>query len=159
MPGRHLPADHGRGDANTIGGYSAVHGRPAAFEGTDGFSYSVEIVTAPTGDAERPWGAYLLFVQWSRLGATTPSGHLETDFLAESDTEADARAIVEAMSLAEVRGALHAAIAERAGGAPARRWWDAMRAEGDEHDDRDADQERDGSGATDEREGPGAGRG
>ena len=38
-----------RGDANTIGGYMAVHGRPAAFEGTDGLSYSVEIVTAPTG--------------------------------------------------------------------------------------------------------------
>jgi hypothetical protein len=127
MPGQHLPADHSRGDANTIGGYAAVHGRPAAFEGTDGFSYSVEIVTAPTGDAERPWGAYLLFVQWSRVGASTPSGHLETDFLAEADTEDDARAVVGALRLAEVRGALHAAIAERAGGAPTRRWWDAMR--------------------------------
>jgi hypothetical protein len=127
MPGQHLPADHSRGDANTIGGYAAVHGRPAAFEGSDGLSYSVEIMTAPTGHPERPWGAYLLFVQWARIGATTPSGHLESDFLAEADTEADARAIVGALSLAEVRGALHAAIAERAQGAPARRWWDAMR--------------------------------
>ena len=67
MPGQHLPADHGRGDANTIGGYAAVHGRPAAFEGTDGLSYSVEIVTSATGDPERPWGAYLLFVRWSRI--------------------------------------------------------------------------------------------
>src|SRR3954466_11647359 len=72
MPGQHLPADHSRGDANTIGGYAAVHGRPAAFEGSDGLSYSVEIATAPTGDADRPWGAYLLFVQWSRIGATSP---------------------------------------------------------------------------------------
>jgi hypothetical protein len=129
MPGQHLPPDHGRGDANTIGGYAAVHGRPAAFEGSDGLSYSVEIVTAPTGHAERPCGAYLLFVQWSRVGATSPSGHLETDFLAEADREEDARAVVAAMSLAEVRSALHAAIADRMGGPPARRWWDAMRDE------------------------------
>jgi len=131
MPGQPLPADHGRGDANTIGGYAAVHGRPAAFEGPDGLSYSVEIVTAPTGHPDRPWGAYLLFVQWARIGATSPSGHVETDFLAESDSEADAHAVVAAMSLAEVRAALHGVLAERAQGAPTRRWWDAMRDDGD----------------------------
>jgi hypothetical protein len=131
MPGQHLPADHSRGDANTIGGYAAVHGRPAAFEGPDGLSYSVEIVTAPTGHADRAWGAYLLFVQWARIGAATPSGHVETDFLAEADTEADAHAVVASLSLSEVRAALHAAVAERAQGTPARRWWDAMRDEGD----------------------------
>ena len=134
MPGQHLPADHGRGDANTIGGYAAVHGRPAAFEGPDGLSYSVEIVTAPTGHHERPWGAYLLFVQWARIGATSPSGHVETDFLAEADTEADAGAVVAAMSLGEVRAALHGAVAERAHGTPARRWWDAMRDDGGDSD-------------------------
>jgi hypothetical protein len=139
MPGQHLPADHSRGDANTIGGYAAVHGRPAAFEGSDGFSYSVEIVTVSTGDAERPWGAYLLFVQWSRVGATTPTGHLETDFLAEADTEADARAIVGALRLAEVRAALDAVIVERTGAAPTRRWWDAMQDESAEPDARDGD--------------------
>jgi len=132
MAGQHLPADHSRGDANTIGGYAAVHGRPAAFEGSDGLSYSVEIATAPTGDAERPWGAYLLFVQWSRIGATSPIGHLESDFLAESDSEADARGVVGGLSLSQVRGVLHALIAKRAGAEPTRRWWDAMRDEGDE---------------------------
>jgi hypothetical protein len=130
MPGQHLPADHSRGDANTIGGYAAVHGRPAAFEGTDGLSYSVEIVAAPTGHPDRPFGAYLLFVQWSRVGGTSPSGHLETDFLAEADTEADACAVVGALTLGQVRAALHGLIAERAGGTPNRRWWDAMRADG-----------------------------
>ena len=109
-----------------------MHGRPAAFEGTDGLSYSVEIVTSPTGEPEHPWGAYLLFVRWSRIGASSPSGHLETDYLAEADTEEDARAIVGALSLAEVRGALHAAIAAQAGGTPTRRWWDAMRDESDD---------------------------
>ena len=132
MPGQHLPADHGRGDANTIGGYAAVHGRPAAFEGPDGLSYSVEIVTAATGHPERQWGAYLLFVQWTRIGATSPSGHVETDFLADADTESDAHAVVAAMSLGEVRTALHNAIAERAQGTPGRRWWDVMRSE--DHD-------------------------
>lgn len=129
MTGQHLPADHTLGDANTIAGYAAVHARPAAFEGSDGFSYSVEIVTSPTGDAERPWGAFLLFVQWARVGGTSPSGHLESDFLAESDTEEDARALVGALSLGQVRGVLHALIAERAGSAPVRRWWDVMREE------------------------------
>jgi len=129
MPGQHLPADHSRGDANTIGGYAAVHGRPAAFEGSDGLSYSVEIVTVPTGDTERPWGAYLLFVQWSRIGGTSPTGHLESDFLAESDSEQDARALVGALSLSQVRGVLHELIAAHHGGTPSRRWWDAMRDE------------------------------
>ena len=131
MPGQHLPADHSRGDTNTIGGYAAVHGRPAAFEGNDGFSYSVEIATAPTGHAASPWGGYLFFVQWNRVGAASPSGHLETDFLAEADTEDDARAVVGALSLGQVRGALHALISGRAGGEPERRWYDAMRDDSD----------------------------
>lgn len=135
MPGQHLPADHSRGDANTIGGYVAVHNRPAAFEGIDGVSYSVEIVTAPTGHEERPWGAYLLFVQWSRIGATSPEGHLETDYLAESDTEEDARAIVGALALSQVRCVLHALVAERAGAAPPRRWFDVLHDDGDVSDD------------------------
>ena len=134
MPGQHLPAEHDRGDANTIGGYAAVHGRPAAFEGSDGLSYSVEIVTAPSAHAEQRWGAYLLFVQWARVGGTSPSGHLESDFLAESDTEAEAQAIVGSLSLGEVRGMLHALIAERRGGVPNRRWWDAMH-DGDVRDE------------------------
>lgn len=132
MSAQHLPADHSRGDANTIGGYAAVHGRPAAFEGSDGFSYSVEIVAAETGHEERPWAAYFLFVQWGRVGATSPSGHLESDFVAESDTEDDARAIVGALSLGQVRGVLYALIAARSGNEPSRRWFDVM------HDDAQA---------------------
>ncbi len=129
MPGQFLPADHSRGDANTLGGYMAVHDRPAAFEGADGFSYSVEILTDETGDREAPVGAYLLFVQWARVGAASPQGHLESDFLARAPSEAEARAAVGALPLAEVRRALDALIAERAGGRPSRRWWDAMRAD------------------------------
>ena len=60
------------------------------------------------------------------VGATSPSGHLESDFLAESDSEAEAHAVVAALSLAQVRTVLHALIASRLGGAPARKWYDVM---------------------------------
>ena len=69
MPGRHLPPDHSRGDERTLGGYAAVHARPPAFEGRDGMSYSVEVLTDATGEAARPYGAYLLFLRWRRIGA------------------------------------------------------------------------------------------
>lgn len=129
MAGQFLPPDHAKGDSNTLGGYMAVHDRPAAFEGSDGFSYSVEIVTDETGEPGCPFGAYLLFVQWARIGAASPLGHLETDFVVRADSERAARDAVGATALAEVKQMLDALIAVRAAGAPARRWWDAMRAD------------------------------
>ena len=126
------PPDHSKGDESTIGGYAAVHDRPAAFEGSDGFSYSVEIMADPLGDAGAGWGAYFLFVRWARLGAQAPEGHVETEFLVTATTEAEARARIGAMSLAAVKEALDRAIATRQGAEPTRRWWDAMRdTEGD----------------------------
>jgi len=124
--GQFLPADHSRGDANTIGGYMAVHSRPAAFEGKDGSSYSVEIVADETGDPSRRFAAYLLFVRW-RAGDPVAAGHLETDYLEYGESEAEALAKVGAMQLSEVRSALDFLIAEHsAGGRP---WWEAMRDE------------------------------
>ena len=126
---QHLQPDHSRGDANTLGGYAAVHDRPAAFEGADGFSYSAEIVTEATPDDAAPFSAFLLFVKWSRIGASSPMGHLESGYLAGADTEADAAAVVGALRLSEVTQILNALIADREGDVPSRRWWDAMRAE------------------------------
>ncbi|MCC6316850.1 MAG: hypothetical protein IT361_04085 [Gemmatimonadaceae bacterium] len=128
MPGRHLPPDHDRGDANTIGGYEAVHGRPAAFEGRDGMSYSVSLDVEATGEEARPWGAYFLFLRWRRMGGQGVEGHVETDFLVYGATAAAARAALGAWPLAEVRVALDAAILA-AGGGTGRRWWDVMREE------------------------------
>jgi hypothetical protein len=125
------PADHSKGDANTIGGYAAVHDRPAAFEGSDGFSYSVEIMAEPLPDASSGWGAYLLFVKWARLGGQTPEGHVETEFLATAPTEAEVRVRIGGMTLASVKEVLDRAIAARSSAEPTRRWWDAMRDEGD----------------------------
>ena len=127
---RHLPADHSLGDANTVGGYAAVHARPAAFEGSDGCSYSVEIAADPTPDEPGgAWGAYLLFLRWRRYGEPGVDGHLETDYLAHAASEAEARGAVAAMALAEVKRAIDALIRERLGAEPRRRWWDAMRDE------------------------------
>lgn len=122
--------DHAKGDASTIGGYAAVHDRPAAFEGSDGCSYSVEIMTEPAGDAAGSWAAFLLFVKWARLGAQTPEGHLETDYLLTAANEAEARTALGETPLAEVKDLLDRLIARQNSGTPSRRWFDAMRDEG-----------------------------
>ena len=132
MHGRHLPPDHSKGDANTLGGYMAVHDRPAAFAGADGFSYSAEILSDETGDAERPFGAYLLFVRWARIGAASPAGHLESEFIAYGATPEEATRDAGALSLNAVKQLLDRLVADASGGNPGRRWWDAMRAEGGE---------------------------
>jgi hypothetical protein len=129
MSGRFLPPDHSRGDANTIGGYAAVHARPAAFEGPDGMSYSVEIVVDETGIAGRPYGAYLLFLRWRRVGAQGVEGHLETDYLAFGPTEDAAREAVGRLSLSAVKQMLDELVRERSADRTTRRWWDAMKDE------------------------------
>ena len=125
--GRFLPPDHSKGDPNTIGGYIAVHDRPAAFEGSDGASYSVEIVTDSSGEKDRPFAAYLLFVRWGH-GDPVASGHLETEFLALAATEDEARNIVGSLRLNEVKATLDALIKARHD--ESLTWWDAMRQEG-----------------------------
>ena len=126
MPGQHLPADPSKGDEGTVGGYAAVHARPAALEGRDGMSYSLEILTDSTGMPTQPYGAYLLFVQWKRIGEQGVSGHLETEFLAWGETAAQARRALWELPLAEAQRLLDARIANREG-TPVRRWWDVMR--------------------------------
>ena len=130
------PPDHSKGDESTIGGYAAVHDRPAAFEGSDGFSYSVELMTERAGEdttnADAPWAGFILFVKWARLGAQSPEGHLESDYLVQADSEAEARRTLGQTPLEEVKALLERLIADRNVGAPTRRWWDAMRDEGSE---------------------------
>ena len=129
MSGRFIPPDHSRGDANTIGGYAAVHARPAAFEGSDGMSYSVEIVVDETDIVGRPYGAYFLFLRWRRMGAQGIDGHLETDYLAYGATEDAARAAIGAMTLTAVKQLIDELIREQSANKPTRKWWDAMRDE------------------------------
>lgn len=121
--GQFLPADHSKGDANTVGGYAAVHSRPPAFEGKDGASYSVEIMTDETGDPSLPWAGYLLFVRYRR-GDPVASGHVETGYLRFAKTEEGARVEVGAMQLNEALAELNNAIASVS--ADSRPWWEAM---------------------------------
>ena len=129
---RHLPGEPGAGDESTLGGYAAVHRRPPAFEGLDGHSYSVEACADPTGEPGAPWGAYLLFLRWRRVGASGIDAHLESDFIARAASEGEALAALARMPLLTVKATLDTLVRRQAGGtAPRRKWWDAMRADGD----------------------------
>jgi hypothetical protein len=126
MAGQFRPADHSKGDANTIGGYMAVHDRPAAFEGSDGFSYSVEILAQHEPAETPPWAGFFLFVKWARIGAQSPEGHLESDYVAAGATETEAIANAGRLSLAETKKILDSLIASASIAKPTRRWFDVM---------------------------------
>ena len=126
LPGRHLSPDHTLGDENTIGGYARVHARPAAFEGSDGHSYSVSLQADATADAAAPFGAYFLFLRWRRRGTQGVETHLETEYLEHADSADVARELLGQWLLVEVKGALEGCI-RAAGGGSERRWWDVMR--------------------------------
>ncbi len=111
----------------------AVHARPAAFDGVDGFSYSVDILTDQTGDANAPWGAYLFFVKWGR-GEPQVTGHLETPFLATGRHESLVRQQAGAMPLASVKATLDGLI-RTAASPDGRPWWEVAASEQDnDHD-------------------------
>ncbi len=85
----------------TLGGYLLEHERPPAFEGSDGASYTVEIMVERAGPSEGgPWCGYLFFLRWE---GKDPVGHVESGFLSQTDTEAEARAELEGLTLREVK--------------------------------------------------------
>lgn len=114
---RFLPADHTKGDERTIGGYAAVHARPAAFEGRDGLSYSVEILSDRIDGPHGAFGAFFLFMQWKRFGEQGVEGHLESDFLAYGPDSPTAKANLGALPVEEVQRILDALIRAREGSA------------------------------------------
>ena len=130
--GQFLPPDHSKGDESTVGGYAAVHARPAALEGQDGMSYSLEILADATGETAPPkkFGAYLLFVRWKRIGEQGVEGHLESEFLAWGETAAQAKRALGAMPLVEAQRVLDALVAGRGGEAGSHRWRDVVPDEG-----------------------------
>ena len=130
-PGQHLPADYSKGDESTVGGYAAVHSRPAALEGKDGMSYSLEILSDSTGDPARPFGAYLLFVRWSRMGAQLVEGHIESEFLTYGHTAAEAEYELTALSLTDAQRHLDTQLRAR-DGESGRRWLNVIEDESDD---------------------------
>ncbi|HEX2207179.1 MAG TPA: hypothetical protein VHG93_05815 [Longimicrobium sp.] len=97
-------------DESTLGGYMAVHGRAAAFESADGEPYTVGVETDATGDDALPYAGYLVFIRWAQTGSAI-MGHLATGDLVTAPTEGEARALLEALPLREVRTLLDEAIA------------------------------------------------
>lgn len=88
---RFLPADHSKGDETTVGGYEAVHARPAALDAPDGFPYSIARMADPLHDDPRgAWGAYLMFLRWRRIGEEGVEGHVETEYVEFAASRDDA---------------------------------------------------------------------
>ncbi len=98
---------------DTLGGYQAVHGRAAAFEGADGEPYTAGVETDESGDPAAPFSAYLVFVRWAQTGSAV-MGHLETDDIITAASEDEARAAAEALPLTRVREILDETIRRRA---------------------------------------------
>jgi hypothetical protein len=96
---------------DTLAGYQAVHGRPPAFEGSDGRAYSAGLFSDDEPDALGRYGASLLFIRWS--GSQEPDGHLESDYIAQAADPLDAEATVGRMTLFEVKAVLDSLIARR----------------------------------------------
>ena len=99
-------------DDTTLGGYPTVHGRAAAFEGSDGEPYTAAVEAEHSDQDPGRWVAYLVFVRWAQSG-TAIMGHLETGDLAEGGSEAEARAALEALPLQSVKEILDQEIARR----------------------------------------------
>jgi hypothetical protein len=96
---------------DTLQGYHAAHGRPPAFEGSDGRAYSAGVFSDDDPDAEGYYGASLLFIRWSP--SQEPDGHLESDYLSRAQDAGKAEAEIGRMTLAQVKEALDALIARR----------------------------------------------
>jgi hypothetical protein len=103
-------------DDSTLAGYLAVHGRPPAFEGTDGRPYSVSVFSDDDAGPDGRYGAALLFIRWS--ADNEPEGHLETDYLVFATDPLAAEAELGRLTLQEVKAALDALIAARRASSP-----------------------------------------
>ena len=109
---RFLPADHSKGDETTVGGYEAVHARPAALDAPDGFPYSIARIADALGDDPRgAFGAYLMFLRWKRIGEEGVEGHIETDYLEFADSRDAALDKLGAWPITRAQELLHGELA------------------------------------------------
>ena len=94
----------------TLGGYLKVHDRPPAFQGPDGYPYTVSPEVERTGNLAAPFLGYLVFPRWAATGVGIV-GHVESPALVECRTEREALDRLGAMTLSEVRQVLEDAVA------------------------------------------------
>jgi hypothetical protein len=100
---------HGSPDA-TLGGYFRTHDRPPAFEGADGYPYTVSIEVERTADLRAPWEGYLVYPRWARTGLGI-EGHVETPTLWSGASKEDVLAEAGDTPLLKVQQLLDRAIA------------------------------------------------
>ena len=93
----------------TLGGYIALHNRPPAFSGSDQQPYTVDVDVEPTGDTDKPYAAFLVFLRWAETGAGIMA-HTESGDVAYGDSPENARAAALELTLYEVKTELDAAI-------------------------------------------------
>jgi hypothetical protein len=96
----------------TLGGYLRLHDRPPAFEGPDGYPYTVSMEVEKTPNLRAPFAGYLVFPRWAETGLGVV-GHVETPILLERPTRQEVEADLGALTLTEVRVFLDEAIARR----------------------------------------------
>lgn len=97
----------------TFAGYVETHDRVPAFEGSDGQPYTVDLDAEETGDPDRPWAAFLVFVRWAATGAGI-MGHVTSDDIAWGASEDEARTAALALTLYELKAELDRAITRHA---------------------------------------------
>jgi len=96
------------GDA-TLGGYLSLHNRPPAFQGSDGFPYTVSLEVEKTPNLLAPYTGYLIFPRWAETGVGIV-GHVETPILLEEVSSARVEEALGRLTLLEVQDLLEAAI-------------------------------------------------
>ena len=103
-PEAETPAD------GTLGGYLEVHNRPPAYEGPDGYPYTVSVEVERTGNLVTPYAGYLVFPRWAETGVGIV-GHVETPVLVECRSQAEVEEKLGTLTLLEVQEHLEAAVA------------------------------------------------
>ncbi|HUG40534.1 MAG TPA: hypothetical protein VMM12_08620 [Longimicrobiales bacterium] len=103
-------ADDGPARDLTFAGYVETHDRVPAFEGADGQPYTVDIDTEETGDPDRPWAAFLVFVRWAATGAGI-MGHVMSEDVVWGASEHEARERALDLTLYELKSELDRSIA------------------------------------------------
>jgi len=93
----------------TLGGYFKAHTRPPAFEGSDGYPYTVSVEVEKTPNLLAPFSGYLVFPRWARTGPGIV-GHLETPLLLHGKSRGEVEVDLTAKTLAEVSRLLEEAI-------------------------------------------------
>jgi hypothetical protein len=96
----------------SLGGYLRHHSRPPAFEGPDGYPYTVSVEVEQSPDLAAPYLGYLVFPRWAESGAGI-IGHIETPIILRGKSQEDVERTLGALTLPEVRSLLDEALVHR----------------------------------------------